>query len=590
MRQWLALALVAASYAAIALGRPADVFWSPDQGSKLLQVWALLEGRLDLSLEYPGRAFDPELSFRPYIHSYVRDGAIQVPWPMAWVLPAAALYALIGRLGLSMLPVAGGLIACWCAGRLAERIRPGSGWLAVLLAGLATPLFVYSTLFWEHAPATGLFALGLASLTASEQSPSSRPLVAAGLCFGLACAWRAELYLFATAALLSLAWSWPREQRAHGALLVASGALLTLIPHWLYNLVVTGHPITRSSGLVPLDSPTALAWAFLRVPSALLAWPADLLVGARTFGLALPEPLRWAPAVGLALLVIGRLSGPSRRPFLQMAGLAMAGSASLALLLSPAPQALHGLLVSAPWLSAALLTRKRLWTCGALSLAARGSVLGVLLVALAATALHRLGLAGGELEWGPRFLLPAYPPLAALAAAVLVEVRQPSRPVLLPLLALLVALGLGLQLAGLAQIAVAEQRIRAWGQLIAGLPGAPVVLREGFISQSAVEQLAGRELYCADSPDLLRAWSAKASAAGRERVWFVDFRPLPDAWLVDGRPTAFDTREAANLRASQYDTAALAATLRDVRIPPPATRSAVCAARLDAWRRAETEP
>src|SRR5688500_17644767 len=74
------LALVALAYGAAVLSGPPGSFWSSDQGGKLLQTLALLEGRYDLSISYPGRWLDPELAFRPYMNAYVVGDAIQMPW------------------------------------------------------------------------------------------------------------------------------------------------------------------------------------------------------------------------------------------------------------------------------------------------------------------------------------------------------------------------------------------------------------------------------------------------------------------------------------------------------------------------------
>ena len=146
----------------------------------------MLDRRYDLSVSYPGRWLDPALSYHPYLaHSYVLDGSIQMPWPMAWILPSAILYAALSGPGLMVLPVAGGALAAWSAGRLADRVAPGAGWLGISLAGLATPMLIFSTLFYEHAAAAGLFSAGLLLMPLDGRLRSGRDWLLAGLCFDL---------------------------------------------------------------------------------------------------------------------------------------------------------------------------------------------------------------------------------------------------------------------------------------------------------------------------------------------------------------------------------------------------------------------
>jgi hypothetical protein len=546
-RQAVALGLVALVYAVLALTRPADVFWSPNQGNKLLQVWALLDGRPDLSIEYAGRALDPRLSFRPYVLSYVAQGGIQVPWPAAWAFPSGLLYAALGGAGLLVLPAVGGLLGAWGAGRLAERAAPGSGWVAVLLAGLATPLLVYSTLFWEHAAAAGLFGAGLALLLGARH-PSG---FLAGCAFGLAVAWRPETLLFLAAALLPAADSLRRLAR-RGALGLALGFGLVQVPTLAYNLAVLGSlsaarmpPFTRSIG----DAAANVA----RLGPGL---PADFLVGHPEAGAALAEPVRWAPLGGLLLLGLGRLVRRRRRDVLVPLGLALAGLPAVALLVAPPPGNVAGFLIAAPFLAVAPLLPRAVASTPSGRALAGFAILAPLAYALVALLLHRQGVAGSGAQWGPRFLLPAYLPLAALSAAILWSPSAAwTRPALLVARSLVV-LAVLFQLVGLVQIDRSLRDLRERGQLLGGLPPGPIVISQPYLADFSPGLVRGRAIFCARSGAALREWADLALRAGEREFWFVDREPPPGDWFIPGAtaPARLAEQRGGGLQAIRYDT------------------------------------
>jgi hypothetical protein len=549
----LALVVVALAYASLALSRPSDAFWSPNSGSKLLQVLALLEGRLDLSLGYPGRWLDPELIFRPYTLSYVVNGGIQVPWPMAWALPSALLYAVFGGPGLMLLPVAGGVLAAWSAGGLAERITPGSGWLAVLLAGLATPMFIFSTVFWEHAPAAGLFALGFLLLLGDAQSLRRTGLVLAGCCFGLAVAWRNETAIYVLAAVLAASRMWESPTARWRRLIwPLSGMIAVLVPTFAYNWLVLG--AVTAARMPPFTGSIERAFQNLLLYS--LALPADFLVGTRDGSAQLPELIRWAPAVGLALLVTALLATQRWRRPLQLIGLLLVGSATTALLIAPVPPVVSGFLVAAPFLALILVAPKVVWAeaTGRTLLAFTATALSLYIVL--AVVLHVRGVGGSGSQWGPRFLLPVYPVLAAVAAAKLRGFVERQALVQQPLARALVALGVTFQLAGLARIEGVLERVQEQGRFIASLPPGAVVIRANYLIESTAGLTRHRSVFCAQTPLALRRWSELALVAGQREFWFVDREPLPTNWLShEVRPIeTLSGPSAASLQAARYDT------------------------------------
>jgi hypothetical protein len=554
----LSLAVSAALAATAALERPLGVFWSLDQVGRWLQVQALLAGRFDLSLAYPGRALDTQLDFRPYFFSFVHDGAILVPWPATWALPSSLLFALLGERGLLVLPWLGGLLAAWTAGLLAERLASGSGWLAIALVGLASPLLIYSGLFWEHAPAAALFSLGVL-LSLPEESPRRGRVVLAGACFGLAVAWRAEIALFLAVLLLARVVTLPRPGLAW-LVRLGAGLALTSLPALLYTWLTTGSALPAT----PWRTASLAAVLEQALRHAPLALP-DLLVGRNEFGQALPEPIRWSPVPGLLLL----LSAWGRRGRLvtlaRVGGLLLVGLPTAALFVTPAPGAVHGFLIAAPFLGLVLCMPGELRRVEAARWLLLFAALAVAAYALAAISANLRGLAAGGTEWGSRYLLPLYPPLGALAGATLMGLLRRRRWAEVASGGLLAMLALGFQFAGLAQIDNVLPQLRRYGELVGALPPGPVVAATNLAIRATPELLSRRAVYCAETPAALRRWTELAEAAGEPRLWLVDVGPLPASWLQPGAaaPSVLDTLTAGTLRASSYSVAALGAVLRN---------------------------
>lgn len=554
----LALAFVAVVYIPIALGRPADVFWSPDQGDKLLQVHALLEGRHDLSIAYPGLWLDPELQYRPYLISYVWNNTIQVPWPLAWALPSALLYAVFGGTGLVLLPVVGGLLAAWAAGRLAERMAPGSGWLAVLLSALATPMLVFSTLFWEHAPAAGLFTLGflLLPLQGPGSVRSSLKSLLAGICFGLAIAWRNEIAMYLVAALAA-AWLASTGWRSRRELAwLPFGLALVLLPAAVSNWLVAGSVYPRTPAL-PVSLERVVSNLALVSPRLV----PDFLVG-REFGMQMPELIRWSPAAGLVLLGLAHVPSAGRaQALLRAGGLALSGLATAALFVTPAPLAVGGFLIAAPFLAVVLLAPRGLAATPTGKTLVIFAAMALLMYAAAVGLLHSRGFNEPGLQWGPRYLLPIYPLLAAPAAVTLRHLlvyRKLDRVLGRSLAALAVAF----QLVGLEKIDMRQLLVQQNAALVASLPAGLVVSGRFYLVEPAPGLNRERAVFCVQTAAALRGWLDRALAAGETQFWFVDSEPLPARWLENAAPPALAEARGGSLLAVRYDSRALQRTLR----------------------------
>jgi hypothetical protein len=554
-----ALLAVAVCYLVPLAVRPMEAFWSPDSGGKLLQVLALVEGRSDLSVPYPGRAIDPNLLFHPLLNAQVVDGQLAFHWSVLFAYLSAPPYAWLGLPGLYVLPLLGGLLATAASGSLAERILPGRGWAAVLLVGLASPLWVYSTQFWEHAPAAGCATLGVLLALDALHGAGRRHWVAAGLCFGLALALRPEVASLVVALGLAVLVEARSRSTLPGLLLLGLGVGLVAVPialgSWLSSLAALGRYTSLNRNMLP-----GLERLRENLELSGLGVPADLLAGAPGFGYEPPETWRWGIVLGVVLCVLA-----GRRPSGRLTSLYFTGGLlliclfSLATLALPeAPEALHGLVVVAPTVATGLYgwaagTRqpgpeRLLWCCLALYLAIH---------VVAALVASRGGLAGAKLEWGPRFLLPAYPLLAALTLAGLARARRdwPSSRVTLGLAAIAIVLSVALEVRGLVQVHLTHERATTWGRALAARSDLPVVTSLRFLAMNTAPLTDDQPLFCVEGGPGLRRWLDLALAAGHERFWFADAGPIPAAWLLPV-PSALVVEEAsdtaADLRLTRY--------------------------------------
>ena len=116
----VALGLVLVVYLGTLRILPEDVFWSPDEGIRLIMARMLSAPAGAGPLwDYPGYRLDPGYEFHPSIFNehvlYPRirlDGSRMYPWPVWFPILAGWLYRLYGYAGLYLLPAACGWLSC----------------------------------------------------------------------------------------------------------------------------------------------------------------------------------------------------------------------------------------------------------------------------------------------------------------------------------------------------------------------------------------------------------------------------------------------------------------------------------------------
>src|SRR5687767_14906032 len=199
---------------------PPDALTHPDPGARYLQVRNLRLAPicLDWSINYPAPPYDPEVEFAPFNpkqHIVDDQERIYLQWPIFLSLLTRIPWKVLGFWGLYLVPLLAGLGAAWTAYRLASAVGVPArvAWLAVPLVGLATPVWVYSLLYFEHTLAallvTASLLVGVRSLGGDsppdgfagnhEQNPPARTGLVALSAALLAAAiyFRSELYILA---------------------------------------------------------------------------------------------------------------------------------------------------------------------------------------------------------------------------------------------------------------------------------------------------------------------------------------------------------------------------------------------------------
>ena len=196
---WLLVAAATLALAAFAFLHVREgVFASGDGGLKFLLTRQFAAGRFDLAVPEPTAAWARQLwaaGLAPFGPPFAYPVAAhwQIAFPLLLPLLSAPLWAALGPAGLYLLPLAGVTAALVGTCLMARRLGAGTVATATALClTLASPLPLYGAMFWEHAPAAGLLALGTAALLAE----SPRTVTVGGLLVGLAAALRPESLVF----------------------------------------------------------------------------------------------------------------------------------------------------------------------------------------------------------------------------------------------------------------------------------------------------------------------------------------------------------------------------------------------------------
>lgn len=360
LRSWqgwslLAWMVVTAVYTGLALYFAGfKSFWSPDSAARFEMMQSCIKhGSFD-PLYYQEAALDPSGQLHPlnFFLVHTPHGLAMMYLPLFPFLSGLA-YRIFGFPGLALLPMLCGLGAILVTSRTARRLELRSWFLSPLVLGLATPLVLYSVIFWDHSAQMLIAALTGYWMLRSVQTASIRDAAITGIMMG-AGMWVHELFLAVFVAVwLAAAPFWQGRRSIPCGLLMGflpSVLVWGLFNFWLYGTFAGPHlaaNVLQNNG----DHPFSLA---LVLNSSQLADRAMAqLVGATASNLrdaTLPHYLLFICLLDVYMLTAW-LEKPLRR-VIPLLGLTAAAAALFLLLKTPGEA--NGLLEATPLLIPAL--------------------------------------------------------------------------------------------------------------------------------------------------------------------------------------------------------------------------------------------
>ncbi len=533
----LAEGVVCAVYVATLSTLQPSVFWSPDEGAKFIQMHSRLVNTAPAHrIAYGAVSSDPFFAFYPAAPIYPQPlwpSGVRNHWPALFPALSLPFFKMLGIWGLYAIPLSGGILVAFLAGVLARRLEPGAAVPAILLAGLASPLFFHSTLFLEHSLACAL-ALGALLCGWDLFRGSLRRRLLCGLgataCLAGFYALRDEALIFLAALLCAgVATLTTGRRRTVGLAGIALAPLLAIaLPAWTIASLGDG----RAAELLT-DALNALAglkgaalWRSL--PQHVLH---VLVNNPEQFGVPLPEEWAVTCLFGLVLCALSSSVVMPRRFWCWLAGgCLVAAGAAYGLCLPDRYRAIHGLLLPMPSLALAWLPtraddarpgRGERFLTALLSL--------ILIMHLLTTWLLRRP-AGGP-EWGLRYAMVAYLLAAVLGAAAVVRFARAGggwrRFAGLALAASLLVLSCGCGVRGIIELQVTKRDLHAFERELLNT-GVPVVTDQWWLAAALAPTFVRAEFYTLNHGTDLSMWLNRSGARAPSFL-FVSYEPPPHA-------------------------------------------------------------
>lgn len=212
-----------------------DAVYSGDIGVKFVQTRAVAASRFtSLDLPYPGEFLDPAREFFPIRPPFVLTvgGETQAIYSPASVVLQTGFAGLAGMRGLIALSFISAAVILFACSRMAVA---GQKMAVVIALGLASPLWFYAVLGWEHAPAVAFSTAGFAVALASRKGWTC---VLAGLLVGSGALVREEVILLTPGLLLIIA----LRHRSVYAVAVTCAATIVPVVCGLGMDVLVGRP------------------------------------------------------------------------------------------------------------------------------------------------------------------------------------------------------------------------------------------------------------------------------------------------------------------------------------------------------------
>ncbi len=501
-------------------------FWNVDNANKFIQLQAILESNYsDYSVRWPGSALDPEFHYNPLPHpfSVVKDHRLYSIYSPMFATVSSVFFRIFGFWGLYLLPFAFSVLLLFGLVRILYTLGCEKGcrsW-SVLIAGLCTPLWFYSVVFWEHIIAVCFCVWGISYFLEFIRSGLRKSLIFGAVASALGVYFRDELYLFCALLLVAVLLGTPRERVKTGGIILSS-MMVTLVPLWLAQWITIGAPLGFHIGS-HLLSASSLAQHLSHRPQVLYNLFAASS-GSTWLSLALTLPFL------IAFLVNPKLSERSFRLAVPVCSLIALCSSIFILgpyVLSGSPIThmlrSNSLFAVSPILILAFIRRQRPQAGG------DGSSLKkwLWLVALAYAVVYGLTapeLGSSGIHWGNRFLLVLYPIFAVLCTANLAEWFSDERRAINPraiIVIVTVLVGLAAQVYSLGILAEKKAFSYRLNREIQKRTEEVVVTNVWWAPQELYSIFRTRPIFLVRSPEQYNRLKNGLSKRGYERILWV---------------------------------------------------------------------
>jgi hypothetical protein len=239
---------------------PNDVFFSGDAGLKALLAKQFSSGQFRFDLNLPVEQWVRNLwqnGLYPFQEPFVynRFGQYYITFPFTFPLVTAPFQALFGYRGLYVVP----LIATWAAWisfyfacrRL--KLKAFSTAIALAILIFASPLSIYSAMYWEHTLAVALCFQGVATLLIpGTEGLSKKDAVLSGIFLGLSVWFREEILgIVALLSVLVFAASFFKLKKlqflAKRKELFVVSTFFTIAIFFVLNTLIYKHPLGMHS-------------------------------------------------------------------------------------------------------------------------------------------------------------------------------------------------------------------------------------------------------------------------------------------------------------------------------------------------------
>ena len=557
--------------------------WSPDSGARLIQVQSVADHWSEWSIPYPAEALDPAHENSPLVfYEYRHEGRSYIVYSFLFALISAVFLDAFGFLGLALTPILGGLGTSLAVFGLSRQLRFRFPLAPMVLVALATPVGLYSLVFWEHSLTTGLAAVALYFAVRAVSVGRSAYWFAAGVTAGCSIWLHEVLIPYPFALAIGAIWV-HRRKAARPLVALLGGVALLVLPLAFLNDAIYGTPLGPHLVNVRLGSTTA-ALGYLLKPwemtlgafFTLFGWGDSHALAAGGLARMLADPsqsTRWDLGVSLlmalpVLIWFGLAASTAwhrgwRRRLSILMFVGMLGSSAW-VLLHP-NQAPHSLFLVSPFLALAFAAPLRRTSDERDTSRLARQLLAVVMAAYTLAVLFSPTLGGTE--WGSRYLLATVPALVVLAWSAVERFLpeqgaratgswEPGAKPLLIGMALLVIAAVALQLRGYRVIHNMHRQNRELADAVVQTQDPVIVTGVWWIATAAAPVYPERQFLYADPSRTPTPLLERMRVDGVERFTWIGRSPreiveqATDAGYVPLVTTL--TRTAYDLYRMQY--------------------------------------